>query len=277
MGSLSDYAENELLDHLYNAAYSPVASVYLALHTADPTDAGSGAEVADANNYTRKAITFGAAASRRVTQNAQVDFNQASGSWGTVTHWGIWDNSARGAGNLLAHGAFSSPFAPVSGNSPRIANASIYVEISATGAGAGHTDYAVHSLLNLMFRNVAFTSPAGNTFLALLGAVADDQDVAVANLTEITGTDYARKEVNPNGGSSPTWDLASGGTLDNGADVIFATPGAGGWSQFVSFAIVDTASGAGNVLAYGNDIQDQTPAQNDIVQFAAGALDLTLT
>ncbi len=40
MGSLSDYAENELLDHLFNAAYSPVATVYLALCTADPTDAG---------------------------------------------------------------------------------------------------------------------------------------------------------------------------------------------------------------------------------------------
>ena len=45
MGSLSDYAELELLDHVFNAAYSPVATVYLALCTADPTDAGTGASM----------------------------------------------------------------------------------------------------------------------------------------------------------------------------------------------------------------------------------------
>lgn len=38
MGSLSDFAENELLDHLFNAAYSPASAIYLGLCTADPTD-----------------------------------------------------------------------------------------------------------------------------------------------------------------------------------------------------------------------------------------------
>lgn len=69
MGSLSNYLENELLDHvLNNAAYSPAATLYLALCTADPTDAGTGAsmnEVANSGNYSRKAITVGAAAQRQ--------------------------------------------------------------------------------------------------------------------------------------------------------------------------------------------------------------------
>lgn len=219
-----------------------------------------------------------AAASRRVTQNAEVQFPQASGAWGTITHWVIVDSATHGAGNVLAHGAFSSSFAPVSGNTPKIANASVYVEISATSGGAGYADYAVHALLDLMFRNQSFTSPAGNTFLALLNAVADDQDVAVLNLTEITGTNYARVEVNPNGGAAPTWDLASGGALDNGDVITFPTPGSGGWDQVVAVAIVDTSSGAGNVIAYDNaNIVDQTPADGDTVQFAAGAFDASLS
>lgn len=46
MGSLSNYLELELLDHvLNNAAYSPAATLYLALCTADPTDAGTGASM----------------------------------------------------------------------------------------------------------------------------------------------------------------------------------------------------------------------------------------
>lgn len=129
-----------------------------------------------------------------------------------------------------------------------------------------------------MFRNTAFSTPAGNTFVALLAAVADDQDVAVSDLTELTGTDYARVEVNPNGGASPTWDLASAGALDNTHAIAIGPPGADDWDEIVAMAIVDSASGAGNVLAYDNaNVVDQTPTSADTVQFAIGALDLSLT
>jgi hypothetical protein len=281
MGSLSNYSEDKWLDHLFNAAYTPVATVYLGLCTADPTDAATGAacnEQAHANGYERAAITFGnAAASRRITQSAICTFPQASGAWSTITHWVIVDSGTHGEGNVLAHGAFSASFSPVSGNTPKVASGQAYIEISAS-SGAGLGDYAVHKMLDLMFRNQAFTSPQGNTFIALLAAVPDDQDLAVSDLTEISGTDYARKEVNPNGGSSPTWDLSSGGALDNTHIVTFATPGSGGWTATVAIAIVDSASGAGNVLAWdAANIVDQTPAAGDTVQFAAGAFDVSLT
>ena len=281
MGSLTDFAENELLDHLFNAAYTASANLYLVLCTGDPTDAATGAscnEVADANGYERTAITFGAASARRITQNAQVQFPQATGSWGTISHWCIADSATHGAGNILAHGAFSSSFTPVSGNTPSVASGQVYVEISATSGGAGFTTSCVNSLLDLAFRNQTYTSPAGNTFIALLSVVADDDDATVANLTEITGTGYARVEVNPDGGSSPTWDVASGGVVDNGAAITFPEVGSGGWDQVVAAAIVSTASGAGNVIGYDNsNVVDQTPAAGDTVQFAAGAFAITLT
>lgn len=280
MGSLSNFAENGLLGHLFGSAHSPAAAVYLALCTADPTDAGTGAamnEVADSNNYARKAITLGAAASRKVTQSGAVTFNQASGAWGTITHWAIVDSITHGAGNMLAHGAFSVPFAPVSGNTPSVATAVVYVEISAS-SGEGFTSYLVHKLLDLMFRNTAYTQPA--TYAALLDSVGADADTTLTTAgKEVAGTDYARVLVNKAGGSSPKWAAVSGGALDNADDIAFPTVGAGGWSQVVGMALVDGGTlDAGNVLAFDNDqVVDQTPAAGDTVKFVAGALDVSLT
>ena len=158
MGSLSDYAENELLDHVFNAAYSPVATIYLGLATADPTDAGTGAsfnECADSGSYARTAIAFSAAASRKIIQNGVVTFPEATGSWGTVTHWAILDGNTHGAGNLLAHGAFTTGKAIVSGNTPSVADLETEVEFSA----GEMSDSLAHDLLDLMFRNTAYAAP----------------------------------------------------------------------------------------------------------------------
>jgi hypothetical protein len=92
MGNLSDFAELESLDHIFNAADTPAANICICFCTGDPTDAATDAsmsEVANAGAYQRRAITFGAAATRRVTQNAEVAFPQATTAWGTVTHWTI--------------------------------------------------------------------------------------------------------------------------------------------------------------------------------------------
>src|SRR3990172_8390065 len=115
MGSLSNFGEDSFLNQITtNTAYTPVATVYLALATADPTDAGTGAsmsEVPNSGSYARTAIAFGAASARRVTQSGAVVFPEATGSWGTVTHWAILDSATHGAGNMLAAGAFVSSFA----------------------------------------------------------------------------------------------------------------------------------------------------------------------
>jgi len=279
MGSLSDYAENALLDHLLNnISYTPAATVYLALATGDPTDAATGAsmnEVANSNNYGRTAISFGAAAIRKVVQSGAVTFPQASGAWGTITHWVIVTSATHGAGNALAHGLFSASFAPVSGNTPTVPNMSVEVEILATATGAGLSNYAVHKLLDRMFRNQAFSPPA--TYVGLATATIADDDVADTDLTEPSGGSYARKLVNPNGGSSPTWDLASGGIVDNTHAITFVTP-TGSWGLVTSAFLIDSASGAGNVLGYDNaNIVDQTPVADDTVTFPVGDFDVIMT
>lgn len=271
MGSISDFLENELLDHVLNAAYTPAATIYLALCTADPTDAGTGAsmnEVADANGYQRTAITFGAAASRKVTQNAAVTFPQATGAWGTVSHWAIVDSQTHGAGNMLAHGAFGTSKAVVNGNTPSVASGQIYVEYSAGEI----SDFLANELLDHAFRNSAYSKPA--THLALCTAVVADADTG-STITEVSGGSYARKQVNINGGALPTWDLAASGVVDNTHDVEFVTATAS-WGTVTSVAILDAAT-AGNLLFYDNDMTDQAVGSGDTAKFPAGDLDVSMS
>jgi len=275
MGSLTNFAELELLDHVFNAAYTASANIYLCLCTADPTDAATGAsmsEVANANAYQRTAITFGAAASRVITQNADVDFPQASGGgWGTVTHWAIADSQTYGAGNVLAAGAFGASKTINDGNTASVASAEINVTISAGEV----SDYLANKWLDLMFRNQAFSAP--DTYAALCDATVADDDTG-STISEPSGGSYARKQINVNGGASPTWDVAVSGDpsyVDNTDDVEFATATAS-WGTIASVAIVDAAS-AGNLLMYDNAMADQAVGNGDTAKFTAGNLDAQLS
>lgn len=99
MPDLSTYAANSILNHYFrNQAFTPVATVYLSLHTADPGLTGA-SEVAG-GSYARQAITFGVAASKSITSSNTVDFTGMPAA--TVTHLGIWDAST--AGNFYAGG-----------------------------------------------------------------------------------------------------------------------------------------------------------------------------
>ena len=106
MSAMSDYLENEILDHILGTgAYTMPASVYLCLSTGSFNDDNSGAELSG-NGYTRQSISFDAAVSGTADNTAAVEFSAASASWGTVTHFGLFDASS--GGNLLIHGAFST-------------------------------------------------------------------------------------------------------------------------------------------------------------------------
>jgi len=264
MGTLSNHAEDELLDHVCNAAYSPVATVYLSLSTADPLDDASGL-AEPGSNYARKAITFAAAASRQTTQTGDVTYDEATGSWGTITHWAIHD--AATVGNMLAHGAFAASKTIVSGNTASVASGEVYVNFSANEI----SDVLVHKLLDLMFRNQAYAAP--DTYIALTTAAISDTNTA-GDLTE-PSDGYARVQVNVNGGSSPTWDVSSGGALANTHDINFAAA-SGDWGTITSVAVVSSASGAGDLLFYDNTMADQAVGSGDTCKFVAGELDITM-
>lgn len=105
--SFSNYLETEILDHVFGgAAYTAPATLYLALHTANPDEDGSGAEVSTSGTaYARQTVAF--TTSGNTTSNTSaVEFPTATANFGTVTHVGVWDAST--AGNLLAYAALTS-------------------------------------------------------------------------------------------------------------------------------------------------------------------------
>ena len=101
MVEFSDYLENKIIDHmLRNQAFTPPATVYVALFTSATTDAGGGTEVSG-GAYARQAVTLGAAAAGASSNSAAVTFPQATADWGTITHIAIMDAST--GGNMLMH------------------------------------------------------------------------------------------------------------------------------------------------------------------------------
>jgi hypothetical protein len=130
MGSFSDHWENEILDHLFGkGSYTP-PTIYVGLSTADPGEDGTGLSEPSGNGYARVG-TFGAdwnAASGGALDNANaIEFAEATGSWGTVTHFALFDASS--GGNLLAHGALTQAKSIASGDTAQFAAGDLDVSL----------------------------------------------------------------------------------------------------------------------------------------------------
>ena len=128
MAELSNYLENALINVTLRAtSYTAPTTVYVALYTSDPTDADTGTEVSG-TAYARQSVTFGAPSNAATTNSAAVEFPQAGGSWGTITHIGIRDAST--AGNLLYHTALDASKTIATGDVFRIASGSLSVTLA---------------------------------------------------------------------------------------------------------------------------------------------------
>lgn len=128
MAEMSNYLENALVNAtLRNTAYTSPSTVYLALYTSDPTDADSGTECSG-TSYARQSITFGAPSNGVTTNSAAIEFPQAGGAWGTISHIGIRDAST--SGNLLYHTPLDASKTIATGDVFRVAIGSLSVTLA---------------------------------------------------------------------------------------------------------------------------------------------------
>lgn len=103
---MSNYLEDALINAtLRNTTYTSPTTVYVGLYTTDPGEGNTGTEVSG-NGYARKAVTFGAPSNGASTNSADVTFDQATGSWGTIGYIGILDSLT--GGNLLYYTALTT-------------------------------------------------------------------------------------------------------------------------------------------------------------------------
>lgn len=130
MAEMSDFLENAILNATLNATtYTSPATVYVGLFTSDPADDNSGTEISG-NGYARKSASFATASGTggSISTNADIEFDQATGSWGTISHIGIFD--ALTAGNLLYHSGLDASKVIETGDILKIASGSLTVTIA---------------------------------------------------------------------------------------------------------------------------------------------------
>lgn len=107
MSGFSDYAAKHILDWVTGKTAMPsLPTAFIALFTTAPTaDDGTGAVEVSGGSYARVSTAgtdWNAAAGSApstTSNSATKSFPAATGSWGTVVAWGIYDASS--AGNLL--------------------------------------------------------------------------------------------------------------------------------------------------------------------------------
>lgn len=132
-GGMSNYFSNKLIDLIFRGqSYSMPASMWHALYTTAPSNAGGGTEVSGGVGYARAELpatltdicgTQGAGTTvastgtgGRIANITPVTHPQPTGPWGVCTHGGWHDQSS--AGNLLFWGELGSPITPVAAGLP---------------------------------------------------------------------------------------------------------------------------------------------------------------
>ena len=130
------------------------------------------------------------------------------------------------------------------------------------------SNYAENKILDHVAGKTSFTMPAG-VYLALCTVVPDDTSIG-ATLTEANYTGYARKAI-----AAGDWNAAASGSISNANAITFAACTAGS-STIIGWALVDSSSGAGNVLAWGSMTSKLIDTSNTPPTVNAGALVITL-
>jgi len=113
MSAFTNDMESLILNHIFlNTDFTRPGTIYVALHDADPTDAGTVSEISG-NAYARQPVVTGASSEWNevgggtVDNSGTIEFPAATPSdWGTITHVSLWN--AVSGGTALFQGVLSS-------------------------------------------------------------------------------------------------------------------------------------------------------------------------
>jgi hypothetical protein len=119
--SITNYAENKLLDTLRNVSFA-VTGTWIKLHTGDP---GEDATNNNATNAVRQSVSFSAASGGSLVSSATVTWTSVS-TTETYSHFSLWDAST--AGNPLWKGALSSSAAVTAGDTFQITSLTLSLD-----------------------------------------------------------------------------------------------------------------------------------------------------
>lgn len=247
MSAASNWLKGQVLNHQFRSAtWSKVANLYVALFTSDPGDDASGTEVSTSGTgYARQVIVVNdatwtppedAAGRMRVLNAVEIEWADPIGSWGTPSHWAIFD--AGTAGNMWAHGSISGDLRAINVADDPVSFATGALIVS---VGMSPSDYLETLILNHMLRSATWTKPA-NVYGALHLLAPGDVGTG-----EFTGTGYGRVSIAVADASwtapAPVGDVYQ---ISNNNTITFPTP-LGNWGAYQWFAFWSAITG-GNML-----------------------------
>lgn len=267
---LSDYLEKKLLDHLLvNTAFSPPATLYFGLFTADPGESGVVSEFAIgtgayaravvANNNTNFPLCS-ATGTPTKSNGARISWPTATTAWGTATHWAVYD--ATSAGNMLAHGALATPRAIAIGDPPKFASGAFNITAENSAAG-GLTAFAKRKLLDLAFGATAYTPPA-----AIYAGLGTALTASTDTLTEWDDSSYTRQAAAFTAEPSGVGNCPNTHAEEFSASVDAAT------ATLTHFGLWDDVA-SGNLLVTGPLNSSKTALMGDTVNLSAGGIIVT--
>jgi hypothetical protein len=119
--SFANYWEDEILDHVFGkGSYTAPANIFVGLSTADPDEDAGGLAEPVGNAYARVSTApadWNDSASGVISNANLITFPTATGDWGQITHFALFD--AVSGGNMLAYGLLGSSPSVALNNTPR--------------------------------------------------------------------------------------------------------------------------------------------------------------
>lgn len=106
---VTTYFLNCIMGNVFQTETSPAlpTSFYMGLSTTTPAVGGTGVTEPSGKGYARvKVSSLTAPTNGVITNTADVEFNESTGDWGTITHFVIYD--AATGGNLLLYEALKT-------------------------------------------------------------------------------------------------------------------------------------------------------------------------
>ena len=136
---ITNYAANKVLQALCGKTSSITLgqTAYVGLSTTAPTAAGGNVTEPSGNGYSRVMLgnynqsytqKMSNPANGAITNSEIIYYLEATGSWGTITHFCIYDAPTNG--NLLAFGALTDPITPTANTIPIIRVGELDISLS---------------------------------------------------------------------------------------------------------------------------------------------------
>jgi len=280
MAGLSNYWENELCDHMMRdtaGSYTTPANATLKLYTTSPNwEDGTGGTEVSGGGYSSKTVAltstnFNAAANQgtsgaRLTNKATSAFqwSAATADWGTVNGAGFWDGA-----NLLWGDDLDTPVAVYTDDPFEFPASALKFDLDVT-TEAGVTQFWKKKALDHAFGVSAYDAPT-TVYLALY-SVAPNVYTGSGGTELTVANGYARKSLT----MASVWDAATGGLVDNTAEIAFNACTGSSWADVVAVMAVDTASGTINEWYFGKTFTAVSVDPGDTFKFTAGNLGVTL-